>query len=263
MQTKDHVDEPWDKTANVDPAEIDRFEALADEWWNPSGKFRAVHKFNEARLHFIIQRIISHFRLAPDREPLIEGLKILDVGCGAGLVSEPLAASGATVIGIDATSRNVETARNHAVQSGYNIDYRHCLAEHVLETDDRFDVVLNLEVIEHVTNPNQLMSECCRLLNPGGLMIVATLNRTLRSFLIAIIGAEYFLRWLPIGTHDWQKFLRPQEITDMLTPHGLVNCETIGVNYNPLIRRWRLSDNSSVNYLLVAQKKGSDRNNII
>lgn len=255
MLIRDELDQPWDHKANVDSNEIERFEALADEWWNPDGKFHTVHKFNEERLRFIIQRILTHFRHAPDSRRSIEGLNILDVGCGAGLVSEPLAAAGASVVGIDATSRNIKIAHNHAVQSGQHVDYRHCLTEHLLKKESRFDVVLNLEVIEHVADPARLMSECCRLLTPGGLMIVATLNRTLLSFLVAIIGAEYVLHWLPVGTHDWRRFLHPQELTDMMTSHNMTNHETIGITYNPLIRRWRISSNSSVNYLLVAEKR--------
>ena len=255
MLIRDQLDSPWDRSATVDPAEIARFEALAEEWWNPDGQFRTVHKFNDARLRFIVQQVAAHFGHAPDRESAVTGLNILDVGCGAGLVSEPLAAAGAHVVGIDATAKNIEIAGKHAAQFGHCVDYRHCLAEHVLKTGERFDVVLNLEVIEHVSDPRQLMVECCQLLKPGGLMIVATLNRTLRAFLIAIVGAEYVLRWLPIGTHDWRRFLRPREIADMVTPHGLAITETAGLLYNPLTRFWHLSSDSSVNYLLVAEKR--------
>ena len=254
MLSRDHLDPPWDQSTAVDSKEIARFNALAEEWWKPKGKFRTVHEFNDARRQFILKQLTVHFGITKVGTSFLKELKILDVGCGAGLISEPLAAAGAQVVGIDAASKNIEIAKNHAAQSGQHVDYRHCLSEHLMETGERFDVVLNLEVIEHVVHPDKLMSDCCHLLKPGGIIIIATLNQTIKSFLFAIVGAEYIMRWIPIGTHDWRRFFRPQVIIDMLTPHGLSNFKTMGLVYNPLIRRWRLSHNISVNYLLVAEK---------
>ena len=255
MFSRDQLDRPLNQATTVDTNEIKKFNELAEEWWKPKGKFRAIHKFNDARRQFILKQLTAHFRITKIGISFLKKLNILDVGCGAGLISEPLAAAGAHVVGIDAASKNIEIAKKHAAQSGLNVDYRHCLSEHVLETGERFDVVLNLEVIEHVADPKQLMSDCCHLLKPGGIIIIATLNQTLKSFLFAIVGAEYIMRWLPIGTHDWRHFFRPQEIIDMLTPHGLSNCKSMGLAYNPLIKRWRLTQNTSVNYLLVAEKR--------
>lgn len=174
--------------------------------------------------------------------------------CGAGLVSERLAGAEANVVGIDATARNIEIARRHAPKGGLAVDYRHCLTEHVAAGDERFDVVLNLEVIEHVADPARLMAECGALVRPGGLLIVGTINRTAQSWVKAIVGAEYVLRWLPIGTHDWRRFLRPEEINAMTAPHGLETREVSGVTYNPVINRWRVSADTSVNYMLVATR---------
>jgi 2-polyprenyl-6-hydroxyphenyl methylase/3-demethylubiquinone-9 3-methyltransferase len=254
MLSRDQLDQPWDKNTIVDPREIERFAALAEEWWKPEGKFKTIHDFNAQRVGFIQDKIATHFGIEANNGFRFEGIDILDVGCGAGLVSEPLAAKGANVVGIDATAKNIEIARNHAAQFARKVDYRHCLSSHVVETGVQFDVVLNLEVIEHVANPGQLMLECCHLLKPGGIMIIGTLNRTVRSFLLAIVAAEYIIRWLPVGTHDWRRFFRPKEIIGMLVKNGLVNCQTTGLVYNLIVKRWRLSTNYSVNYLLVAEK---------
>ena len=254
MLVKDRLDRPWTRSKTVDPTEVARFTALAEEWWNPVGKFRPIHKFNPVRRDYIVQRIARHFDRDTTHGAAFAGLRILDVGCGAGLLCEPLAELGAVVVGIDATARNIEIARWHAAKSGLSVDYRHCLAEHVIESGERFDVVLNTEVVEHVADPEQFMKECCDLVEPGGIMIVATLNRTLRSFLLAIVGAEYVLRWLPKGTHDWRRFLRPEEIAAMASRHGLETTEVAGVSFNPLTDRWRVSGDPGVNYMLLAAK---------
>jgi len=254
MLLKDRLGRPWPQSKTVDPNEIARFTALAEEWWNPNGKFRPIHRFNPVRRDYIIDRITRHFGWHGKDKADFNGLKILDVGCGAGLLCEPLAERGAQVVGIDATARNIEIARWHAAQRELDLDYRHCLAEHVVETGECFDVVLNTEVVEHVADPEQLMKECCDLVKPGGILVVATLNRTLRSFLLAIIGAEYLLRWLPKGTHDWRRFLRPDEVRGMMERHGVETSEVIGVAFNPIAGRWRLSSDSSVNYMLLAVK---------
>ena len=255
MLIKDTLDQPWGQNAQVDPAEIARFEAYAEEWWKPDGKFKTVHEFNRARWGHVQAQIDQHFHCPEDGSAPLEGLRVLDVGCGAGLLSEPLATAGANVVGIDATARNIEVARRHASQSGVDVDYRHCLAEHVLADQEMFDVVLNMEVIEHVAEPAALMAVCCQLVRPGGLMMVATLNRTLRSFVVAIVGAEYVLRWLPIGTHQWRRFQRPQEISAMIEPHGLDVTNTVGLSFSPFGAKWVLSQDCGVNYLLCAAKQ--------
>lgn len=254
MLKKDKLDQTWNHSRTVDPKEIERFTALAAEWWNPDGKFRMVHKFNPVRRDYIIAQIARHFGRETAGHASFAGLRILDVGCGAGLLCEPLAALGATVVGIDATARNIEIARWHAAENNLAPDYRHCLAGHVLETGARFDVVLNTEVVEHVADPQQLLRECSHLVASGGILIVATLNRTLRAFLLAIVGAEYLLRWLPKGTHDWRRFLKPAEIGAMVRQHGLSLKAVVGVSYSPLEGRWRLSGDASVNYMLLAKK---------
>jgi len=252
MTVKDRLDAPWDSASTVDPEEIARFTALAEEWWNPRGRFRPIHDFNEVRCGYIIDRITGHFRRDCDT---LDELRILDVGCGAGLICEPLAQRGASVVGIDAAARNIEISKHHSAERGLNIDYRHCLAEHLVSTEAAFDIVLNTEVIEHVADPELLMQACSALVRPGGIMIVATLNRTLRSFLLAIVGAEFVLRWLPRGTHDWRRFLRPQEIAGMIAPQGLAVTVSTGVAYDPLRRRWRLTRDMSVNYMLTAERR--------
>lgn len=254
MLTKDHFDSPWPDSRTVDPKQIERFQALAEEWWKPDGKFRVAHKFNAVRRDYVVSRIARHFGRDASSAEALSGLKILDVGCGAGLLSEPLAKRGAEVVGVDPTARNIEIARWHAAQEGLSIDYRHGLAEHVLETGERFDVVINAEVVEHVADPRQLMTDCGDLVKPGGLLFVATLNRTARAFLLAIVGAEYVLNWLPKGTHDWTRFLRPDEIRRMIRRSGLRVTEVMGMRYSPLADRWRLSRDTGVNYMLLAAK---------
>ena len=254
MHFKDRMDQPWPHAPTVDPDQIARFDMLADQWWNPKGKFRRVHDFNDVRCDFIIDRVARHFHRDRQCGGFLSGLDILDVGCGAGLVSERLSGAEANVVGIDATGRNIEIARRHALKNGHVIDYRHGLTEHVAAGDERFDVVLNLEVIEHVADPARLMAECCALVRPGGLLVVATINRTVRSWIKAIFGAEYVLRWLPVGTHDWRRFLRPEEIRRMVLPHGLGTCEVWGISYTPLLNRWRVSSDVSVNFMYVATR---------
>ena len=205
-----------DNDITIDPAEVARFEILAEEWWNPRGRFRVVHAFNQARRDYIVAYISEFFGQSTRSKIPLNGLKILDVGCGGGLISEPLALMGAQVVGVDAAARNIEIAKIHASGSGALLDYRHGTASSVIKENEKFDVVLNLEVVEHVSKPNILIKDCASFVRPGGLMFVATLNRTIRSFVFGILGAEYVLRWLPVGTHHWKKFLKPIEITEML-----------------------------------------------
>jgi 2-polyprenyl-6-hydroxyphenyl methylase/3-demethylubiquinone-9 3-methyltransferase len=254
MLRKDMLDCPALTSPTIDQTEIDRFNAMAEEWWKPDGRFRAMHAFNPVRCDYIINMLSNHFDRDRSEKACLENISILDVGCGAGMVCEPLAKRGATVTGIDATRRNIDIARWHAEKSNLDLSYRHQMAEHLLDEGLNFDVVLSTEVIEHVANPALLMSQCAALLKPGGTVIVGTLNRTVRSFLKAIIGAEYVLRILPRGTHDWRRFLSPQSIQKILSKNGLNVIDVTGLTVNPLTMKWRLSGDTSVNYILQAVK---------
>jgi 2-polyprenyl-6-hydroxyphenyl methylase / 3-demethylubiquinone-9 3-methyltransferase len=240
--------------STVDPAEIEKFRRMAEEWWDPRGKFRPLHRFNPVRLGFLKDRLCRHFGRDPGAERPLAGLSVLDIGSGGGLVAEPLARLGAAVVGIDATARNVEVARLHAAESGLAIDYRHAAAEELAEAGETFDAVLALEIVEHVASLDAFVAAVGRLVRPGGLVAVATLNRTLKAFALAIVGAEYVLGWLPKGTHDWRKFVRPSELEAALRASGLGLAETSGVTYNPLLDRWSLGTDLDVNYLAVATK---------
>lgn len=240
--------------SSVDPDEIARFEAMAAQWWDPDGKFAPLHKFNPVRLAWIRERLVRHFARDPSALRPFEGLRILDIGCGGGLVSEPMARMGAQVVGVDASARNVEIARIHARQGGLEIDYRAGTAESLQAAGERFDVVLNLEVVEHVADPAAFLASCAALVAPGGAMVVATINRTPQAFALAIVGAEYVLRWLPRGTHRWSKFVRPAEIAAALRPTGLDLREFAGMSYNPLADRWRVGRDLGVNYMAFAAR---------
>lgn len=242
-------------TTTVNPDEVAWFTAIADEWWDPNGKFRPLHKFNPTRLTFIRDCLCHHFGLDATAEHPLKGLKILDIGCGGGLISEPLCRMGATMTSIDAGEKNIKTAMVHAEQGGLNIDYRCVYPENLAEEGLQYDVVLNLEVIEHVANVDEFLKACCALVKPGGVMIGATLNRTAKSLLMAKIGAEYVLRWLPRGTHDFSKFVKPGEFADGLRPHGLEIQKMKGMTFHPLSDSWSLTDDLSVNYLLYASKQ--------
>ncbi|MCP8885346.1 bifunctional 2-polyprenyl-6-hydroxyphenol methylase/3-demethylubiquinol 3-O-methyltransferase UbiG [Devosia sp. XJ19-1] len=238
----------------VNDAEIAKFTAMAEEWWDPKGKFKPLHKFNPVRLSYIRDHLVRHFgRDAHSIRPF-HGLRILDVGCGGGLLCEPLTRLGATVTGVDAAERNIAIARIHADKSGLQIDYRATTSEALVEAGERYDVVLNMEVVEHVDNVPLYMKSCADLVAPGGLMFTATLNRTARSWALAIIGAEYVLRWLPRGTHDWHKFLTPEEITAQLRRNGLKVIDQAGVSFNPLTDEWRASSDMGVNYMVLASR---------
>lgn len=244
----------WDDGGGttLDPEEARRFEALADEWWDPHGKFRPLHNFNPARLGYLRGRLVGHFGRDPLARRPLEGLRLVDLGCGGGLVAEPMARLGASVVGCDAVPANVGAAAAHAAQAGLEIDYRHCLAEDLVAAGESFDVVLALEVVEHVADVPLFLHACRRLLRPGGCLVVATINRTAKSLLLAKIGAEYVLGWLPRGTHDWRRFLRPSEIAAHLRREGLTVRDVTGVTYAPLSNEWRLSADTDVNYMLTA-----------
>ncbi|SHG98262.1 bifunctional 2-polyprenyl-6-hydroxyphenol methylase/3-demethylubiquinol 3-O-methyltransferase UbiG [Cognatishimia maritima] len=241
----------------VDPAEVAKFQAMAAEWWDPNGKFKPLHMLNPCRLDYITRQIAAEFDrdLASDKP--FAGLTLLDIGCGGGLLSEPMARLGATVIGADAAERNIPVAQVHAEQSGLEIDYRHTTAEAIAEAGEQFDVVLNMEVVEHVADPQEFITVCQQLVKPGGLMICSTLNRTGKSFGAAIIGAEWIMRWLPKGTHEWHKFITPEELYGMLEKAGLQPVDRKGFVFNPLGWSWSISERDlSVNYVTASRKGG-------
>jgi 2-polyprenyl-6-hydroxyphenyl methylase/3-demethylubiquinone-9 3-methyltransferase len=235
---------------SVDPGEVAKFSAMAAEWWDPAGKFAPLHKFNPVRLQFIRETAAKHFGRSGLRP--FDGLTLLDIGCGGGLLAEPMTRLGFAVTGADASERNVKTARTHATTSGLAIDYRVTTAESLAEAGLAFDVVLNMEVVEHVADLPGYLNACARLVKPGGLMFVATLNKTLKSLALAKIGVEYVLRWLPPGTHDWTRFVEPDRLTGLLKDAGLSVKQTQGVSFNPLSWSWSLSNDTDVNYMVVA-----------
>ena len=241
--------------STVDPAEIEKFQAMAAEWWDENGKFKPLHMLNPCRLDYITSQIAGEFdRDLKSPEPF-RGLRILDIGCGGGLLSEPMARLGATVVGADAAAGNIPVAQVHAQQSGLEIDYRHTTAEALAEAGEQFDVVLNMEVVEHVASPIDYLIACRTLLKPGGLHICSTLNRNPKSFMMAIVGAEHVMRWLPKGTHEWSKFITPDELFDLLHKAGLTAVDRKGFVFNPITWSWRLSDRDlSVNYVTASLK---------
>jgi 2-polyprenyl-6-hydroxyphenyl methylase/3-demethylubiquinone-9 3-methyltransferase len=238
----------------VDEAELARFAALAGEWWNPRGKMAPLHKFNPVRLGYIRDAACRRFNRDGRRLDCLTGLRLLDIGCGGGLLSEPLARLGAEVVGADPAAANIEAARLHAAQGGIAVDYRATTAEALAEAGERFDVVLAMEVVEHVADVSLFVKLTGGMVKPGGLMIAATLNRTLKSFALAIVGAEYVLRWLPRGTHQWDKFVTPNELEIALDRAGLGLIDETGVVYNPLADRWRLAADMDVNYMVTAER---------
>ncbi len=240
--------------SSIDPQEVARFSAMAAEWWDPNGKFRPLHKFNPVRLSFIRERVIAHFGLDANSIRPFEGLRFLDIGCGGGLLSEPMARLGATMVSADASEKNIKTASVHAAEQGLDIDYRCTTAEDLAEAGETFDVILNMEVIEHVADPMRFLADCAGMLNPGGLMFVATLNRTFKAHALAIIGAEYILGWLPRGTHDWKKFITTNEMEAGIAGAGLRLKELTGVSYNPLADKWSLGRDTDVNYMVLAER---------
>lgn len=239
----------------VDPGEVAKFEAMAAEWWDPNGKFKPLHMLNPCRLDYITSQIAAEFGRDLSGQLPFKGLRILDIGCGGGLLSEPMARLGAEVVGADAAERNIPVAQAHARQSGLAIDYRHTTAEALAAAGERFDVVLNMEVVEHVADPQAYLTACQELLKPGGLMICSTLNRNPKSFMMAIIGAEWVMRWLPKGTHDWSKFITPDELYALIGKAGLRPVDRKGMVFNPVTWRWSLSDRDlSCNYVTASVK---------
>lgn len=239
----------------IDSAEIDKFSAMAAEWWDPYGKFRPLHKFNPVRLAYIKDAACAHFGLDAQAEIPLKGLRVLDIGCGGGLVAEPMARLGASVTAIDASEANIKTALAHAEPLDIDIDYRCTSAEDLLAAGDGpFDIVLNMEVVEHVADVELFLNTTAQLVASEGLLVMATINRTLKALALAKIGAEYVLRWLPAGTHDPRKFVKPSEATSALSRAGMSVTETTGVSYNPLMDQWRISADTAVNYMLTATR---------
>jgi 2-polyprenyl-6-hydroxyphenyl methylase/3-demethylubiquinone-9 3-methyltransferase len=243
-------------TSTVDPDEVARFERLAATWWDPRGKMGVLHKFNPVRLGFIKEAACRRFGRDPKRLDSLSGLRLLDIGCGGGLLSEPLARLGADVVGADPAAANIEAARLHATQSGLAIDYRITTAEALADAGERFDIVLAMEVVEHVADVSLFVKRCAEMVKPGGMMVAATLNRTFKSFALAIVGAEYVLRWLPRGTHQWDKFVTPDELEAAIERNGLSVVDETGVIYNLIADRWQISTDMDVNYMVAAEKAG-------
>jgi len=240
--------------STVDAAEVARFSARAAEWWDPRGPMAMLHRFNPVRLAFIKLVACQHFAREERRLDALGGLRMLDIGCGGGILSEPLARLGAAVLGADPSATNIEAAKLHAAEAGVTVDYRVSTAEALADENERFDIVLAMEVVEHVADIGLFIERCAEMVKPGGLMITATLNRTLKSFALAIVGAEYVLRWLPRGTHQWDKFVTPNELEAALERRGLRVIDETGVIYNLLSDRWQLSSDMDVNYMVVAER---------
>jgi 2-polyprenyl-6-hydroxyphenyl methylase/3-demethylubiquinone-9 3-methyltransferase len=240
--------------SSVDPSEVEKFAALAAQWWEPNGPFAPLHKFNPVRLAFIRDVALQHFQRDKRSLRAFDGLSVLDIGCGGGLLAEPMARLGFAVTGIDAAEQNVRAAAAHAAISGAQITYRRAIAEDLVAEPHRFDVVLNMEVVEHVSDPGEFLRTAAELVCPGGLMIVATINKTLKSLALAKIGAEYIVRWLPAGTHDWNRFLSPQTLQRFLGNSGLEVVLKQGISFDPLRWRWQLSRDLDVNYMAVARR---------
>ena len=232
----------------VNKTEIEKFSKMASEVWNKKGKYKPLHLFNPARIEFIKNKLISYFDLNSNSQKPLKKLKILDIGCGGGLLCEPLSKLGATITGIDPSNNNIEVAKLHSKEMNLNIKYICCAPEN-LNTKNEFDIVLNLEVIEHVSNVDLFIQNCSKLIKENGIMFVATLNKNLKSYIFGIVGAEYILRWLPIGTHDWDKFLTPQKLKNIVCNNNFLADETVGMKFNLLSNKWSISNDTSVNYI--------------
>ncbi len=240
----------------IDQSEVDRFSAMAAEWWSPTGKFRPLHKFNPVRLAYIREKICARFDRDPNAHDALKGLRVLDIGCGGGLLSEPMARMGANVTGADASKVNIEVAKIHASQSGVDVDYRATTAEDLAKAGETFDVVLNMEVVEHVADVNLFMGKCCEMVRPGGLMFIATINRTFKAQALAIFMAENVLRWLPKGTHTYEKLITPSELEQPIIASGMQIIDQTGIFFNPLSDRWNYSKDMDVNYMMLAERPG-------
>ena len=232
----------------IDKIEVEKFSKLAGDWWNPNGKFKPLHLFNPTRIKFIKEKLIFHFGLNSKSPEPLKNISILDIGCGGGLLCEPLKRLGAKITGIDASLNNIKAAKLHAKEMNLNINYMHSPPEN-LELKDKFDVILNMEIIEHVSDTNLFIQNCSKLIKKNGIMFVATINKNLKSYLFAILGAEYILRWLPIGTHDWNKFLTPQELEKIAEKNNFAADQLVGMKFNPLLNQWNRSSDVSVNYI--------------
>ena len=231
----------------VNKKEIEKFSRMAEEWWDVEGKFKPLHKFNPIRIKYIKESVIENFKLQNNEKLPLKGIDLLDVGCGGGLLSEPMCRLGATVTGIDASEKNIEIAKIHAKKNNLNINYI-CTSPEKIQKE-KFDVILNMEIVEHVENVDLFLNSSSNLLKKDGLMFVATINKTLKSYLFAIIGAEYILRWLPIGTHEWEKFIKPDDLKNILSKFDMTMIKTDGVKFNPIIDKWSLSKDTSINYI--------------
>ena len=232
---------------SVNKKEIDKFSKMADEWWDPEGKFKPLHKFNPIRIKYLKENIVYNFKLKNKSKPL-SGIKILDIGCGGGLLSEPMSRMGANVTGIDASDKNIKIAKVHSKKNKLKINYL-CSSPEKLKTAKKFDVILNMEIVEHVEDIDFFLKSCSKLLKKNGLMFVATINKTLKSYVFAIVGAEYVLRWLPIGTHEWEKFVKPEDLKKILMKYDLSLSKLEGMNFNIIKDEWSISRDLSVNYI--------------
>ena len=240
------------KTNTINKKEIEKFSKIAEEWWNPNGKFKPLHKFNPIRIKYIKENIESDLNIKNKYKPL-NGLSVLDIGCGGGLLSEPMARLGAKVVGIDASDRNIKAAKYHLKKSKLKIKYLNASPES-LKTSEKFDIILNMEIVEHVENVNSFIKQSSKFLKKSGIMFIATLNQTLKSYIFAIIGAEYILQWLPIGTHDWNKFVKPETLTNICKKNYLDLKKINGMTFNPILNKWSVSDDKSVNYIMKLKK---------
>ena len=240
-------------STTINKEEIQKFSRLAEEWWDVNGKFKPLHMFNPIRIEYITEKIKTHFNLKKEKSNYLDGLNILDIGCGGGLVSEPMARLGANVTGIDASEKNINIAKLHSEKGGLKINYLNASPEN-LEHIEKFDIILNLEIVEHVNNVNLYIKSCYKLLKKNGLMFTATLNRSFISYIKAIIGAEYILRWLPIGTHDWNKFIKPEELEKFLSDEKFSTLDIKGLKFNPFLKKWKKSNDLSVNYIISSIK---------